>query len=147
MEVDGFSCLDAVKVNGRVPGEEYCLVGTGDIFHLNDPGVQVRLQEDLVAVRNEILRQPHDRWWFCGGGRQGWTGRRVHARDLSVVQNDHGDNADDGRDGQDDKGGGDSLAYEGLFGHGGCFLPSALKILLLDWKSLMSLSLYASGLQ
>lgn len=72
MEVDGCSCLGAVKVNSRVPSKENGLVGTGDIFHLNDPGVHVRLQEDLVAVRNEILRQPHDR--RCGGGHRGRRG-------------------------------------------------------------------------
>lgn len=119
MEVDGCSCLGAVKVNCRVPSKENGLVRTGDIFHLNDPGVQVRLQEDLVAVRNESLRQPHEGRCSCGGGDHGWM--EFQGRERSVVQNDHGENASDGRDSQDDKDGGDSFGYDRPFGHGGWF--------------------------
>lgn len=121
MEVDGFSCLDAVKVNSRIPSKEKGLVGTGDILLLNDPGVQVRLQKDLVAVRNEILRQPHDRRYSYGGGHRGRMGQPVQGRELSVVQSDHDDDASDGRDGQDDKDGDNNLGYDRLFWHGGCF--------------------------
>lgn len=101
MEVDGCGLLHAVKFNGGVPSEQPRLVGIGDIFQLNDSGVQVRLQEDPVAVWHEILWQPHDRWQSCGGGGESWTGRRVHGRDLGVVQNDHGDNSSDGKDSQE----------------------------------------------
>lgn len=124
-----------MKVNRRVSGEEHCLIGTGHIYLLDDLGVEVRLEEDLVALRYEILWQPHDRWWSCCGGREGWTGRRIQFRDLRLVQNGHGDNASNDRDGQDDKGSGECLGCKGTFHaeRGGCFLLSVLKVQLLDW--------------
>lgn len=99
MEVDSASPLDTVKVNCRVSCEEHCLVGTGDIHLLNDSGVEVRLDEDLVPLGYETLRQPHDGWRSFSGGWVGWTWRRVQFRDLSFVQNNHGDNPSDDRDG------------------------------------------------
>ncbi len=133
MEVDGASPLDTVKVNSRVSSEVQGLVGTGDIHLLNDSGVEVRLEDDLVVLRYEVLWQPHDRWWSLGDERGGWTGRRVQWSDLNLVHNDHGDNAGDGRESQDDKGNGECLGYHGFFGHGGCFLWSVLKVPLLGW--------------
>lgn len=116
-----------MKVNRGVPCEEHGLVGTGDVHYLNDSSVEVRLEEDLVAERYEVLRQAHDGWWSDGGGREGWTGRRVQFRDLSLINNDHCHNPGNYRDGQHSKGGGKSLGREGLFGHGGCFLWSVPK--------------------
>lgn len=135
-----------MKANGGVPVEQPCLVGTGDIFQLNDSGVQVRLQEDPVAVRHEILWQPHDRWQSCGGGGEGWTARRIHGRDLGLEHNGHGDNGSDGKDSQDSDNRGYNFGFEGLFGHGGCFLWPGLKVHWLVFKSQMS-PLSASGLQ
>lgn len=111
MEVDGASPLNTMKVDSRISREKQCLVGTGHIYHLDDFAVEVRLEEDLVTLRYEIPWQSHDRWWSHGGGREGWTGCWVHCRDLSFVQNDHGDNASYRRDSKDDKSSGGDLGY------------------------------------
>lgn len=129
MEVDAASPLDTLKVNCRVPSEKGRLVGTGDVHLLDDAAVQVGLEEDLVALRYEIPRQPHAGRRCCGGGREGRSGCRVHRRDLIVVKNDHGDNAADDSEGQQDKGGGDDLGFVVIFRHAGCSLCSVLKVL------------------
>lgn len=119
VEVDGLSRLDAVKDNRGVSREDHCLGGASDILDLGDMAVQPRLQDDPVAVRDEILRQTHDRRRFWGCGRQGWFGCRIFTLHLNFVQSNHGDNASYGEDGRDDKGDAYSLALDDQFGHGG----------------------------
>lgn len=121
MEIDGLSRLDAVKDDCRVPAEVHLLVD-GAIDDLRYSAVQVRPQEDPVAVRDEILRQTHDRRWFCGGGCDGWWACEIKRIFLKFVHSDQGDNASNGKGGHDDKDDGHSLAYGDLFGHGGRFV-------------------------
>lgn len=117
-----------MKVNSRVSGEDQTLVGNTAIYPLREFDVEEWLNGDLVAVRNEVLRQSHVRWRSRGGRHPGRMGRHVQVRGLNFEQNGHGDNAGNGRDCQDDKGDGDSLGCKGLLGHGGCFLWSVLYI-------------------
>ena len=60
MEVDGACALDTMKVNGGVSREVPRLVGAGDIDLLDDLAVEARPEEDLVSLRDEVLRKPHD---------------------------------------------------------------------------------------
>lgn len=117
MEVNGPSLLDAMEIYDGHPIETQRLVPAGAVFLLRDLCVQVRLQDHLIAVRKEISRQPHQRW--CFGGRK--------ARGAILEQEDCGDDAGDGADGQDDQ---DvcCLGERGLFGHVGCFLQLALRV-------------------
>lgn len=93
MQVNCLSLLDAVEINGGDPVELQCLVYAGAVFLLHDLSVQVRLQEHPVAVRKEIFRQPH--------GRQNFGG--PEARKVIVEEGDHGDDASNDEDCQDDQ--------------------------------------------
>lgn len=60
MEVDGACALDTMKVNGGVSREEHRLVGAGDVDLLEDLAVEARPEQDLVSLRDQVLRKPRD---------------------------------------------------------------------------------------
>lgn len=93
MQVNCLSLLNAVEINNGDPIELQRLVYTGAIFILHDLSVQMRLQEYLVAVRMEIFWQPH--------GRQNFGG--PEARKVIAEEDDHGDDASNDEDCQDDQ--------------------------------------------
>lgn len=127
VQVDVPGRLVAVKPDGGVPGEEQRLVGGRDVHLLHDPGVEVELDLDVVALREQVPRQPHVHRRVGGGGRHGGTSRHVHAGGLNLEHDYHGDHAGDGGDRQDAEDDGQTFGQAGFVGHGGSFLRSALK--------------------
>lgn len=121
MEVDGAGDLGTVEVHSRISSEDHRLVGAGDVDLLDDPAVEVKLEEDLVTVGYQIPRQPQDWRRWLGGGLEGWKRCRVwvYFIEFYVVYDGQGDEAADGRSGQDDEGRGEALGYVGCFGHPG----------------------------
>lgn len=93
MQVNCLSLLDAVEMNDGDPVELQRLVYAGAVFILHDLSVQLRLQEHVVAVRKEVFRQPH--------GRQNFGA--AEARKIIVEEDDHGDDASNDEDCQDDQ--------------------------------------------
>lgn len=112
--------MDTVKINSRVPSEDEGLVRAGDVDLVNDPGVEVRLEVEFVAVRFQVPRQPQfgpGSRGKLGGGGVGRTGCWIHGLNLDVVHDQHGEDAGDGRDGQYDRGDGKNLGYVESFRH------------------------------
>lgn len=141
MKEDGIGSLDTVEVNGGVPSEDQCLVGAGDIHFLNNSGVEGKREEDPVALRYQVLWQPHDWWWAQGSGWDGWTRRWFHWFYLDFVQNSHGDGTGNDGERQDGKGGGQGQGYARLLWHCCCFLWSVPMVALLDCWSLSAVYL------
>lgn len=127
MEVNSPSLLNAMEVYDGHPIETQRLVHARAVFLLRDLWEQVKLQDHPVAVRKEIFRQPHQRRCFCSRKAKG----------TKLEQEECGDDAGDGADGQehqDDC----SLGEGGLFRHVGCFLRLALRVVSLRSKKSLS---------
>lgn len=119
VEVDAARGLDAVHVDGGVSGEDLGLVGAAAVrLLLREPGVEVRLQVDPVAVGDEAPGEP----WDDGPGSCGPDGR-TGAVDVrggpGLTQHDHCDDSDSGTHCHDAEGRDDGLGCETASGwHG-----------------------------